>query len=102
MNTSIELSIIREIREELRNATEKHPLWPTDPLHAVAIVSEECGELVKAVLEYTYEPQKTTPEQIVNEATQAAVTLIRFLAGVRSYSYKKADMVPLDTSATTG
>lgn len=38
------------VMDEVRRATQKFPTWPNDPLHAVAILGEEFGELTKAVL----------------------------------------------------
>ena len=48
------------IEAEVLKATEKFPTWPTDPLHALAVLGEEYGELTKAVLQVTYEPHKAS------------------------------------------
>ena len=63
---------IELIRTELTRATKKFPTWPTDPLHAVAVVGEEVGELTQAVLQGVYEPEKNEPEAIKKEAVHAA------------------------------
>lgn len=47
---------VNRILAEVSRATEKFPEWPTDPLHAVAILGEEFGELTKSVLQLAYEP----------------------------------------------
>ncbi|UQZ90728.1 hypothetical protein C4J81_16555 [Deltaproteobacteria bacterium Smac51] len=39
---------------ELHRATLKHPGWPIDPVHATAILAEECGEVTKASIDYFY------------------------------------------------
>ncbi len=37
-----------EIINELARAERLHPVWPADPIHAVAIMMEEAGESVQA------------------------------------------------------
>lgn len=49
---------MRLVRVELGTKLDKFPVWPTDPLHAVAILAEEVGELTKAIVEHTYETHK--------------------------------------------
>lgn len=69
-----------EISRELRSAIAKFPAWPNDMLHAMAIVGEEYGELLKAVLQFHYEPHKgETYEHIRVEAIQTIAMLHRFL-----------------------
>lgn len=43
------------IMQELEQAVAKHPRWPVDPIHAVAIMAEESGEAVRASLNMVYE-----------------------------------------------
>jgi len=38
---------LSSIIDEIEVATGKFPAWPTDPLHAFAILNEEAGELQK-------------------------------------------------------
>lgn len=45
----------RMVLEELHAAEAKHPEFPTDQVHAVAIMVEEAGESMRAVLQYVYE-----------------------------------------------
>jgi NTP pyrophosphatase (non-canonical NTP hydrolase) len=52
---------LAEVREEIVRAIAKFPTWPTDPLHAVAVVCEEAGELTKATLQAVYERHKSGP-----------------------------------------
>src|SRR5690606_4585435 len=49
---------------EVECATRKFPTWPTDPLHALAVLGEEFGELTKAVLQLTYEPHKVSADDV--------------------------------------
>lgn len=79
------------VREEVGKATNKFPTWPTDPLHAVTVVNEEVGELNKAVLQCTYEPGKSTTNDVRMEAIQAAAMSIRFLLSLDEYKYRERD-----------
>jgi hypothetical protein len=66
-------NVINGVFDELTRAIEKFPTWPTDPpLHALAVLGEEFGELTKDVLQMTYEPHKTSAENVRNEAIQTA------------------------------
>jgi len=42
--------IIMAFNDELLRAMDIHPVWPTDLIHQVAIVTEESGEDVQAAL----------------------------------------------------
>lgn len=86
--------IIDQVRHELRTATEKYPAWPTDPLHALAVVQEEIGECQKEVLQLCYEPEKSDPSAIYREAIQTAVTTIRFLRSLPRYTFKARHQHP--------
>lgn len=77
------------VAAELVRATAKFPTWPTDPLHAVAVIGEEAGELTKAVLQAVYEPHKSTPADVEAEAVQVAATSLRFLASIDRYEYAR-------------
>ena len=77
------LEIFNTILGEYQKAVAKHPNWPTDIIHASAIVSEEAGELTRASLHFTYEDGKL--EDAEKEAIQTAVTAIRFLEGLEQY-----------------
>lgn len=72
---------------EVLRATRKFPSWPTDPLHALAVLGEEYGELNKAVLQAIYEPHKSTPLDVREEAIQTAAMAIRFLMSLEVYEY---------------
>lgn len=68
---------IQKIQQELVKAESKHPSWPTDILHQVAIVNEESGEATRAALQYQYEGGKLEEVQI--ELIQTAAMCIRML-----------------------
>lgn len=74
---------------ELRRATEKFPTWPTDPLHALAVLGEEFGELTKAVLQHTYEPHKSTRSDVRKEAIQTAAMALRFVMSLDAYQFAR-------------
>ena len=46
---------VMAILKECNRACEKHPQWPTDIIHQIAVMTEEAGESMKAALEYHYE-----------------------------------------------
>lgn len=75
--------------DELRRAERKFPGFPTDPVHAASIVSEEVGELTKAVNEYTYEGGSF--ENITKEAVQSAAMALRFLFNMESLRRRPSD-----------
>jgi hypothetical protein len=79
-----------EVMAELERATRKFPTWPTDPLHAVAVLGEEFGELTKAVLEYVYEPHKSTFHDVHKEAVQTAAMALRFIMSLDKYRFNES------------
>lgn len=70
----------------LERAQAKHPTWPTDPLHAVAVVSEEAGELQQAVLQATYEG--ASQDRVREEALDLAAAALRFVLSLDQYRYE--------------
>jgi NTP pyrophosphatase (non-canonical NTP hydrolase) len=79
------------VAAEVSKATAKFPTWPTDPLHALAVLGEEFGELTKAMLQHTYEPHKATAEDVREEAIQTAAMAVRVLMSLRVYQYKRGE-----------
>ena len=75
------------VMDEVGRATRKFPTWPTDPLHAVAVLGEEFGELTKAVLQTVYEPHKVDEGELRTEAVQTAAMALRFLASMGRYKF---------------
>ena len=65
------------IFEELQHAQEKHPNWPNSGFEALAIVTEELGELAQAMLQFKHEGGD--PERIRAEAIQVAAMGLRFV-----------------------
>ena len=81
--------VMAEIQAEIDSAMRKFPTWPTDPLHALAVLGEEYGELNKAVLQLTYEPHKagSSINEVRKEAIQTAAMAIRFVMSLDRYKY---------------
>ncbi len=83
--------MIGAVWHELETACAKFPTWPTDPLHALAVLGEEFGELTKDVLQMAYEPGKTNAESVRKEAIQTAAMALRFVASLDAYIYKAGE-----------
>jgi len=83
------MDVIQEVINEVQRATEKFPTWPTDPIHAMAVLGEEYGELNKAILQSVYEPHKSNLKDVRDEAVQTAAMAIRFLMSLDKYQYIK-------------
>jgi len=81
--------IVAEVLKEMNKAKAKFPEWPTDPIHAVTILGEEYGELQKAVLQLTYEPEKQdfSDGNMREEAIQVAAMALRFLMSFGEYEF---------------
>lgn len=83
--------VIYKVLTELNIAVDKYPTWPTDPLHALAVLGEEFGELTKAVLQNVYEKDKSTHADVEKEAIQTAAMAIRFLISLDKYIYMEGE-----------
>jgi hypothetical protein len=81
------MSNINEVFSEIERAVRKFPTWPTDPLHAVAVLGEEFGELTKEALQLTYEPHKTSIEAFRKEAVQTAAMALRLVMSLDRYQF---------------
>ncbi len=71
------LDAIDLIFQELRKAEEKHPGWPDDVVHAVAIMVEEAGEAMQAALDVHYRGRGI--EDLRIELAQTGAMAIRAL-----------------------
>lgn len=72
-----ETNIITEVLDELSRAENKHPIWPVDVIHQVAIINEESGEATRAALQLIYEGGGI--EEVKKEVIQTAAMCLRFL-----------------------
>lgn len=91
LRASVPSAGVNEMLAEVYRATEKFPTWPTDPLHALAVLGEEYGELNKAVLQAVYEPHKSSPVDVREEAIQCAAMAVRFLMSLQVYRYDECE-----------
>lgn len=82
--------VLDDVTEEFFRATQKFPTWPIDPLHALAVVGEEFGELTQATLQQVYEPHKNEIDSVKDEAIQTMAMLLRFLLSLEDYKFSKA------------
>lgn len=74
-------SMLDAIRSEMvDHAERKFPEFPTDPVHAAAIVGEEGGELLASTLQATYEGKSM--ERAIAEAIDTGAMALRFLVMV--------------------
>ncbi|MDR2744410.1 MAG: hypothetical protein LBB66_04340 [Desulfovibrio sp.] len=71
-------------QDELVEASEKHPDWPSDVVHAAAILQEEAGELIQAALDYYY--GKGDKRRLIEETVQCGAMAIRFLLNIENYT----------------
>lgn len=82
---------VLDVLNELHRAELKFPEWTTDPLHALAVLGEEFGELTHAMLELKNEPEKprATIEHVRTEAIQTAAMALRLLKNIDKYDFTK-------------
>lgn len=79
MNNS---EITELIQLELQKAVKKHPVWPADIIHAIAILVEEAGEALKAALEFVYEDGK--PDALIKELLHTGAMVYRCLTNINN------------------
>lgn len=79
-NTLI-MGVLQEILTEHKKACEKHPEWPSDILHQIAIVNEESGEATRASLQYVYE--NGSIDEVKKELIQTGAMCLRMLTGLK-------------------
>lgn len=76
-------AISQGVFEELKAAQEKFPGWPSDVIHAAAIVAEECGELVKASIDFFN--GRGSKAELMLEASQTGAMIYRFMMDIERY-----------------
>lgn len=76
------MNAFKDVLVELERATAKFPEWPTDPFHALAILTEEVGELSQTLLKARYEGAASADR---SEAVQVAAMALRLLINWETY-----------------
>lgn len=78
------LPLLTEIVQELNRAETKHPNWVGhgDIIYAAAIVQEECGEMIRASVQYVLEGGELA--KVREEAIQTAAMCIRMIQNLPS------------------
>jgi NTP pyrophosphatase (non-canonical NTP hydrolase) len=82
---------VKAILKELDRATKKFPEWPTDPVHAAAVVGEEAGELTRAALQFNWECGPSLA--MMDEAIQTGAMALRFLMHIDDYKATEVEQV---------
>lgn len=87
---------ITQIQEELAAAEKKHPAWPTDTVHASAILNEEAGKLTQAAIDYHY--HNGSLEKVRSYAARVGAMAVRVLINL-PYAERPATSVTKVTGA---
>lgn len=83
--------VIKPTMGEILLAVERDvdlfPCWPSDPLHALAMLGDKVGELNKAMLLKTYEQEApgASDEAAYQAAIQTAALAIRLVISLPDY-----------------
>ncbi|QYW03691.1 hypothetical protein pEaSNUABM14_00048 [Erwinia phage pEa_SNUABM_14] len=77
-NGRVGIAVDSMIRE-LSYAEAQHPNWPTEPLHAGAILAEEAGECLRDCVSYDETGRDDLLASMAEEAVQTGAMAIRFL-----------------------
>jgi hypothetical protein len=75
---------IKKCLTELEKAENKHPKWPTDPIHAAGNMVEEAGETMQACIDACYVDEQWIADA-ATEAAQTGAMALRFLIGMDDY-----------------
>ncbi len=75
------------ILKELKLAEQKHPGFPTDPIHMVAIMAEETGESIQVAIDLVYNDGDFG--KLITEVAQSGAMAIRVLMNLRAMDETK-------------
>ena len=73
---------------EVERYTRKLKTWPIDPPHALAVLGEEYGKLTNGMAQLTYEPHKTSQEEVRKEAVKCAAMALRLVMSLDRNEYR--------------
>jgi hypothetical protein len=85
------IQALSSIRNGLEEAERKFPSFPTDPVHAAAIVVEEAAVLQVAALQFTYKSGGWAA--LHDEAVQVGAMALRFLCHIDSMKSRPSEQV---------
>jgi hypothetical protein len=68
---------LKKIIDEIERAKALHPFWPSDLIHATAIIGEESGEAIRAALNHVYADAPI--DEVEKEIIQTVATCFRAL-----------------------
>ena len=71
--------IFTDVLLELERARRLHPAWPTDIVHAAALMTEEAGETLKEANNYYFGHKGGTLASIRQETLETMATCVRLL-----------------------
>ena len=80
-------TVFDSVRRELNRAEKLHPVWPNDPIHVVAIVTEECGEAMREAIDVRYF-RHGDRDRLEKELVQTAAMAIRALVNIDKIPHK--------------
>lgn len=83
---------IVKINAELDRAVKKHPQFPIDIIHQVAIVQEEAGEAMRATLQCVYEGRAVS--EVQKELIETAAMCIRVLDSIYTGRSERVNQLP--------
>lgn len=78
-------TILQLILKEYDYAANKHTGWPTDCIHASAIITEEVGKLVQACIDTEYQniDFDYSKKDLIKYAARVAAMAVRFLEAMQ-------------------
>ncbi|MFZ1871929.1 MAG: hypothetical protein WAU54_03925 [Chania sp.] len=88
VNEAIE-NAVTDMIVEYHSAVGQHTNWPTDAVHAAAILGEESGETLQAALNFHY--GNGDADSMVEEAIQTGAMAIRFIINAGTYKLPTAE-----------
>ena len=88
-HTQVYSAILSDITQELLRAEELHPSWPSDPVHAVAILVEEVGEAMREAIDIKLANKDAAKARLDTELVQAGAMCLRALLNLRAEAHKK-------------
>ena len=72
------------VKQKYKEAIEKHPHYPLNIFHQLAILTEEAGEIAKAVNDY-YEKDNQNTNNLKEELLQTAAMCFRMYNNIKEF-----------------